>query len=52
MATNSIYWAAPKQLSFDGNVSEHFRKFEEHWHLRDKIELKERTQESAHIFFC
>ena len=51
MATNSIYWAAPKQLSFDGNVSENFRKFEEHWHLFEKTELKERTQEEKCSYF-
>ena len=51
MATSSIYWAAPKQLSFDGNVSENFRKFEEHWFLFEKTELKERTQEEKCSYF-
>ena len=51
MATSSIYWAAPKQLSFDGNVSENFRKFEGHWLLFEKTELKERTQEEKCSYF-
>ena len=51
MASNNIYWAAPKPLSFDGNVSENFRKFEEHWLLFEKTELKGRTQEERCSYF-
>ena len=51
MATSSIYWAAPKQLSFDSNISENFRKSVEHWLLLEKTELKERTQEEKCSYF-
>jgi hypothetical protein len=30
MASGNLQWAAPKPLKLDGNVSENFRKFEEH----------------------
>ena len=51
MATSSIYWAAPKQLSFDSNISENFRNFVEAWLLFEKTELKERTQEQKCSYF-
>ena len=44
-------WAAPKQLSFDSNISENFRKFVEHWLLFEKTELKERTQDEKCSYF-
>jgi hypothetical protein len=51
MASHNNYSAAPKELSFSGNVSENFRKFEEHWVLFEKTELKERTEEEYFLLF-
>ena len=51
MASHNNYSAAPKELSFSGNVSENFRKFEEHWVLFEKTELKERTEEERCSYF-
>ena len=51
MATSNIQWAAPKQISFDGNVSENYRKFEEHWNLFEKTELKGKSEEEKCSYF-
>ena len=52
MASGNLQWAAPKPLKLDGNVGENFRKFEEHWTLFEKTELKGRSEEEdAHTFF-
>ena len=40
MGTGTTFWAAPKQLKLDGNVSENYGKFDEHWVLFEKTELK------------
>ena len=51
MASNNIFWAAPKELSFEGNISENYRKLEEHWMLFEKTELKGRTGEERCSYF-
>ena len=53
MASN-IQWAAPKEISFDGNVSENYRKFEEHWNLFEKTELKGKNEEErcSYLLLC
>ena len=51
MATSNMQWAAPKQVSFDGNVSENYRKFEEHWNLFEKTELKGKSEEEKCSYF-
>ena len=48
---SSLQWAAPKELSFDGNVRENFRKFEEHWNLFEKTELKSKSVEEKCSYF-
>ena len=50
MASN-IPWAAPKELSLDGNVSENYRKFIEHWSLFEKTELKDKSEEDKCSYF-
>ncbi|XP_044171849.1 uncharacterized protein LOC122956251 [Acropora millepora] len=50
MASN-IPWAAPKELSLDGNVSENYRKFIEHWSLFEKAELKDKSEEDKCSYF-
>ena len=35
---------APKPLKLTGNVNEHYRKFEEHWTLVEKTELKDKSK--------
>ena len=49
---SSLQWEAPKKLSFDGNVSENFRKFEEHWNLFEKTELKSSQLKRNAVTFC
>jgi hypothetical protein len=51
MASANLQWAAPKPLKLDGNVSENFRKFEEHWTLFEKTELKGRSEEERCSYF-
>jgi hypothetical protein len=51
MASGNLQWAAPKPLKLDGNVSENFRKFEEHWTLFEKTELKGRSEEERCSYF-
>lgn len=51
MASGSIQWAAPKPLHLEGNVSENFRKFEEHWTLFEKTELKGKSEEEKCSYF-
>ncbi len=51
MASGSIQWAAPKPLHLEGNVSENFRKFEEHWTLFEKTELKGKSEEERCSYF-
>ncbi|XP_046857694.1 uncharacterized protein K02A2.6-like [Xenia sp. Carnegie-2017] len=51
MASSNLQWAAPKPLKLDGNVSENFRKFEEHWTLFEKTELKGRSEEERCSYF-
>ena len=48
---SSLQWAVPKELSFDGNVSENFRKFEEHRNLFEKTELKSKSVEEKCGYF-
>ena len=51
MASGNLQWAAPKPLKLDGNVSENFRKFEEHWTLFEKTELKGRSEGERCSYF-
>ncbi len=51
MASGNLQWAAPKPLKLDGNVSENFRKFEEHWTLFEKTEQKGRSEEERCSYF-
>ncbi len=51
MASGSIRWAAPKPLHLEGNVSKNFRKFEEHWTLFKKTELKGKSEEEKCSYF-
>ena len=51
MASGNLQWAAPRPLKLDGNVSENFRKFEEHWTLFEKTELKGRSEEERCSYF-
>ena len=51
MASGNLQWAAPKPLKLDGNVSENFCKFEEHWTLFEKTELKGRSEEERCSYF-
>ena len=48
---SSLQWATPKKPSFDGNVSENFRKFEEHWNLFEMTELKSKSVEEKCSYF-
>ena len=48
---SSLQWPAPEELSFDGNVGENFRKFEEHWNLFEKTELKSKSFEEKCSYF-
>ena len=50
MASN-LQWAAPKPLSFEGNLAENYRRFREHWDLFEKTELVERSQEVKCSYF-
>ena len=49
---SSLQRAAPEELSFDGNVSENFRKFEEHWNLFEKTELSQSQLKRNAVTFC
>ncbi|CAB4005070.1 Hypothetical predicted protein [Paramuricea clavata] len=51
MASGSIQWAPPKPLHLEGNVSENFRKFEEHWTLFEKTEPKGKSEEEKCSYF-
>jgi len=50
MASN-LQWAAPKELSLEGNLRENYRQFEEHWTLFEKTELKSRSEEEKCSYF-
>ena len=47
----NLHWAAPRPIEFAGNVSDSFRKFEEHWDLFEKTELSNKTQEVKCSYF-
>jgi hypothetical protein len=51
MAAGTTYWAAPKQLNLEGYVSENYRKFDEHWALFEKTELKGKSEEERCSYF-
>ncbi|CAB4019293.1 Hypothetical predicted protein, partial [Paramuricea clavata] len=53
MAAGTTYWAAPKQLNREGNVSygENYRKFDEHWALFEKTEMKGKSEEERCSYF-
>ena len=48
---SSLQWAASKELSFDGNVNKNFRKFDEHWNLSEKTELKSKLVEEKSSYY-
>jgi hypothetical protein len=55
MAAGTTYWAAlAKQLNLEGNVSENYRKFDEHWALFEKTELKGKSEEErcSYVLLC
>jgi hypothetical protein len=51
MVAGTTYWAAPKQPNLEGNVSENYRKFDEHWALFEKTELKGKSEEERCSYF-
>jgi hypothetical protein len=51
IGTGTTFWAAPKQLKLDGNVSESYRKFDEHCVLFEKTKLKGKSEEERCSYF-
>ena len=51
MATGTTYWAAPNQLKLEGNFSENYQKFDEHWALFEKAELKGKLAKERCSYF-
>lgn len=51
MIYSYLQLAAPKELSLEGNLRESYRRFEEHWALFEKTELKERSEEDKCSYF-
>ena len=51
MGTGTTFWAAPNQLKLDGNISENYRKFDEHWLLFEMTELKGKSEEERCSYF-
>ena len=52
MTSSNLQWAAPKELDFTAeNLRDAYLKFEEHWNLFEKTELRSRNQEVKCAYF-
>ena len=52
MTSSNLQWAAPKELDFSAeNIRDAYLKFEEHWNLFEKTELRTRSEENKCSYF-
>ena len=52
MTSSNLQWAAPKELDFTAeNLRDAYLKFEEHWNLFEKTELRSRNEEDKCAYF-
>ena len=52
MASSNLQWAAPKELDFSAeNLRDAYLKFEEHWNLFEKMELRTCSEEDKCSYF-
>ena len=48
---SNLQWAAPRELNFESNVSDNYKKFEEHWSLFEKTKLCRKSMGEKCFYF-
>ena len=51
MASSNLQWTAAREIDFDGNISNKYKKFEERWNLFKKTELRGKSMEEKCSYF-